>query len=124
MPEGIFEFMRSRNSGIARFLTALALSVVQLLSAAWVPVVHAQMSVPSQATAFADVNSPESTPVHDQTLCYACSASHVYGPQGRSCLELTITSREYTCLGASHTTASQRHLSTANAIRAPPLTLA
>ena len=116
--------MRSRNSGIARFVTASALSVVQLLSATWVPVVHAKMPVPSQAAAYADIDSPDSTLVHDQTRCYACSASHVYGPEGCGSFELSTMSREHTYLGTSHTTASQHHLSAANAIRAPPLTLA
>ena len=112
--------MRSLNSGILRLVITVTLGAVQLLPAAWIPVVHAQMAVPSQTATFEDTNSPVSTPGHNRTLCRICTASHVYSPEAYGIPELTTTSREYTCRGVTYTAPRQHHSSTGNAIRAPP----
>ena len=112
--------MRQRISGTLKLIIAVTLGAVQLLSAAWIPVVHAQMAVPSHATALHDTTFKERIPVHEQSLCHICSASHVYSPQAYDVPGLDTANREYTYPGLTHTETRQHHPSSGNAIRAPP----
>jgi hypothetical protein len=112
--------MRQRISGTPKLVIALTLSAVQLLSVAWIPVVHAQMAVPSHATALHDITFKERIPVHDQSLCRICSASHFYSPHAYGVPGLDTTNREYKYPGLTHTEPRQHHPSSGNAIRAPP----
>ncbi len=112
--------MRQRISGTLKLIIALTLGAAQLLSAAWIPVVHAQMVVLSQTTAFQNTNPEERGPVHDRSRCYICTTSHVYSPQAYGVPGLDTTNREYTYPGLTHTERAQHHPSSANAIRAPP----
>ena len=113
--------MRIRNSGIIRLVIALTLSAAQLLSAAWIPVVHAQMAAPNEAPAYEQAKPPDCTAGHHQTLCCICSASYVYAPEAYGFTGLAIASREYTYLGVTLTALRLYRPATGNAIRAPPL---
>lgn len=115
--------MKLSPSSTQRATAASIVAAVQLLSVGWGPIAHAQLTGTKFQAAVEDAHASDCLPVHDEALCLACAAANLGAPESGLPAQLAYGDMKWVLSQRIATETGPHFLSTANLVRAPPVTL-